>query len=50
VILEGEVFDEEVKQLAAQRVRKIDGVKKVINALHISDMVAGAEPRHSDAP
>jgi osmotically-inducible protein OsmY len=38
VILEGEVFDEEVKQLATQRVRKIDGVKKVINALHISTM------------
>ena len=38
VILEGEVFDEEVKQLAAQRVRKIDGVKKVINALHISTL------------
>jgi osmotically-inducible protein OsmY len=38
VILEGEVFDEEVKQLAAQRVRKVDGVKKVINALHISTL------------
>jgi osmotically-inducible protein OsmY len=38
VILEGEVFDEEVKQLAAQRVRQVDGVKKVINALHISTL------------
>jgi osmotically-inducible protein OsmY len=38
VILEGEVFDEEVKQLAAQRVRKIDGVKKVINTLHMSTL------------
>jgi len=38
VILEGEVFDEEIKELAAQRVRKIAGVKKVINALHISTL------------
>lgn len=38
VILEGEVFDEEVKQLATQRVRQVDGVKKVINALHISTL------------
>jgi osmotically-inducible protein OsmY len=38
VILEGEVFDEEVKQLAGQRVRNVDGVKKVINALHISTL------------
>jgi osmotically-inducible protein OsmY len=38
VILEGEVFDEEVKQLAGQRVRQVDGVKKVINALHISTL------------
>ena len=38
VILEGEVFDEEVKQLAGQRVRQVDGVKKLINALHISTL------------
>jgi hypothetical protein len=52
VILEGEVFDEEVKQLAVQRVHRGRWCKKSDKRSSYldTDTATGAEPHHSDTP